>query len=158
MSASSATSVDPSHAREWGIAAVLIGLLAAVLVPVSLGAAAAGLGLTNMKWTQENFDAANRISFFANLCYSVVAAVGLLAAGRAIGVAMSRKLPAGLAVAGLVFAIIGVATVVAGWMIIAEVKRDAQRIMQERREWDERQANEWKASTRFGRPDTDRLE
>jgi len=59
-------------------------------------------------------------------------------------VALSRKLPAGLAVAGMVFALIGVSTVVAGWMIIGEVKRDARRIMQEWKDWDAKVAQSHK--------------
>ena len=119
---------ESSAAREWGICAIIIGVIVTFAVPVCLLSAAVGMSAANMQWTDDNLAAADKGSTAGLIVFFVLALLSLVAAIRGLRLARLRGLPAGLAACGLFMSLLAFAVVAVGWFVCVEVKRDVQRI------------------------------
>jgi hypothetical protein len=119
-----------SHALEWGVGSIILGILVIFTVPFGLMAAAVGLSLAQVQWTYENFENA---STAANIALGVVAGLSAAAVFAAIiGLveSFSRKLPCGLAAVGMILAVLSVGATVFAFRVVEYAREDIRRHVQ----------------------------
>jgi hypothetical protein len=124
-----------SHALEWGLASVFLGLL--VLVVCVLGGVGAGVGLGlhfsrpsnfSIREVREAFD----VGAAAVALLMAVVAVGLLFGIRGIWLARARKLPAAIPAAGIVLCSMFVVALAVTLVVVLVEKEDTIKLLEQK--------------------------